>query len=75
MTAGGVLSAGLDAFWAGPEPAGRISGTGADAYTLTSSLLAPRSDAATVINLGNDIAPIPASERAAHGLDRPLKKR
>ena len=52
-----------------------VTYTGVDSYTLTSSLLAPLAEAGTVIELGNDIAPIPARERAAAGLDRPIKRR
>jgi hypothetical protein len=51
-----------------------VTYTGADSYAITSSLLAPRAEAAPAIELGNDIAPIPAAERALHGLDRPVKK-
>lgn len=47
---------------------------GADPFTFTSSLLAPHAQSGRVIDLSNDIAPIPAHERAAHGLDRPIRK-
>ena len=50
-----------------------VTFTGADFFALTSALFAPQASAASVINLGNDLAPIPAEERARNGLDRPSK--
>ncbi|MEQ1692024.1 MAG: leishmanolysin-related zinc metalloendopeptidase [Gemmatimonas sp.] len=49
-----------------------VTFTGADSYALPGSALQQRSPFTTVRTLGNDIAPIPADERAQHGLDRPV---
>ncbi len=48
-----------------------VTFTGADVFSVPSALTELRSPFNTVIDLGNDVAPIPAAERAQHGLDRP----
>ena len=48
-----------------------VSFTGADVFTLPGAFAGLRSPLGPTVDLSNDVAPIPAAERAQHGLDRP----